>query len=91
MAGVVFVHLLACLRELLVRDMKALTRSTHALDALVLLHLLPCQGEAVARLVEQLTRLTHSLYRRVELVRRVGHDVFVLASLREGVHDAEHA
>ena len=89
--ALVFVHLLTCLGELLVRDMEALTRSTHALDARVLLHLLACQGEAVARVVEQLTSLTHTLHRRVELVRRVGHDVFVLASLREGVHDAEHA
>jgi hypothetical protein len=80
--GLVFVHLLTCLGELLVRDMEALTRSTHALDALVLFHLLACQGEAVALFAEPLASLTHTLHRRVELVRRLGHDVFVLASLR---------
>jgi hypothetical protein len=89
--ALVFLHLLTCLGELLVRSMEQLTRSTHALDALVLLQLLTCQSEAVARFVEQLTRLTHTLHRRVELVRRLGHDGFVLASLRRSVHDAWHA
>jgi hypothetical protein len=87
----VFLHLLACLGELLVRSMEELTRSTHALDARVLLQLLTCQSEAVARFVEQLTSLTHALHRCVELVRRLGHDVVVLASLRHSVHDAWHA
>ena len=80
-----------CQGQLLVLSMEELTRSTHALDALVLLHLLTSQGEAMARFVEQLTRLTHALHRRVELVCRLGHDVFVLASLRQSVHDAWHA
>jgi hypothetical protein len=89
--ALVFLHLLTCLGELLVRSMEEFTRSTHTLDALVFLHLLACQGEAVARFVEQLTRLTHTLHRRVELVPHLGHDVFVLASLRRSVHDAWHA
>jgi hypothetical protein len=87
----VFLYLLTCLGEVLVRSMEELTRSTHALDALVLLHLLACQSEPVARFVEQLTSLPHTLHRRVEVVRRLGHDVFVLASLRQGIHDAWHA
>jgi hypothetical protein len=90
-AGVGVVHLLPCLGELLGRDLEALTRSSHALDARVVLHLLACQGEVVTRVVEQLASLTYALHRRVALVRRVGHDVFVLARLREGVHDAWHA
>ena len=77
----VFLHLLTYLGELLVRLMEEFTRATHALEALVLLQLLPCHGEAVARVVEHLTRLPHTRHRRVELVRRVGHDV-VLARLR---------
>ena len=71
--------------------MEELTRSTHTLDALVFLRLLTYQGEVAARFVEQLTSLTHALHRRVGLVRRLGHDVFVLASLRQSVHDAWHA
>ena len=89
--ALVFLRLLTCLGELLVRSIEVLTRSTHALDALVFLYLLTRQGEAVAGFVEQLTSLTHALHRRVELVRRLGHDGFVLASLRRSVHDAWHA
>jgi hypothetical protein len=87
----VVLHLLPGLRELLVRSLEELTRATHALEARVVLQRLTCQGEAVARVVERLTRLAHTLQRRVELVRRLGHDVVVLTSLRQRVHEAWHA
>ena len=67
------------------------TRATHPLDALVFLDVLPGQGEAVARFEEHLTRLPHTRHRCGELVRGLGHDVVVLASLRPSVHAAWHA
>jgi hypothetical protein len=74
----VVLDVLPCLGELLVRSMETFTRATDALETLVFLHLLTCPGEPVARVVEHLTRLTYTLQRRVELVRRLGHDVVVL-------------
>ena len=87
----VVLHLLPGLRELVVCGSEEFTRLTHALEARVVLQLLPGPGEVVALVVEHLTRLTHALQRRVELVRRLGHDVVVPGSLRQGVHDAWHA
>jgi hypothetical protein len=87
----VVLRLLTCLGEVLIRSVEALTRATHALEAFVFLDRLPCLGETVAGFVEHLTRLTHALHRRVELVRRVGHDVVVLTRLRHRIHDAWYA
>jgi hypothetical protein len=74
--------------ELLGLTLEELTRATHALEALVFLYLLPCPREAVTRFAEQHSRLTQPRHRRIELVHRLGHDVYVLARLRLSVHEA---
>src|SRR5215208_4864845 len=80
--ALVVLQLLPGLGEVLVRHLEERTCATHALDARVFLDVLPCPGEAVARVEEQLTSLTHTLHRCGELVRGLGHDVVVLASVR---------